>query len=68
MIRECAGCSASIAECMGLVKASDFMDAVNGLRPWTVDSRVNIRELCGKCGLRWIWNGDTLVARDEPEA
>ena len=39
-------CRAPILECMGFVKAGDFLEFATGVRP-----QEDVRELCGKCGL-----------------
>ena len=45
---------------MGAVKGSDFVDAWYGRRNWK-----DVRELCGACICKFIWDGNRLIPRKE---
>ena len=53
------------AVCRRRRKASDFVDLLSGVRPGIVDGHCNIRELCAKCALLFIWDGDKLIKRED---
>lgn len=46
--RMCIRCNKTITECNGFVLARDYLDAIAGKVSW-----YRIRELCGKCVLKF---------------
>lgn len=64
-VRYCCECGRRIHLCMGCVLARDLLDFQDG-------KRLNVREHCGRCVIRWLLNhefGDAtykLAAYDKP--
>lgn len=50
--RRCIECDAPITACMGSCLARDIVDATEKTIPWRW-----VRELCGKCTMRFILAG-----------
>ena len=55
-MRACAVCQTPIEGCNGFVRAGDVMELLAGSR-----KPCAVRELCGKCVMRWGWGGELAL-------